>query len=70
MKQVTETMTPAPDGVGILDESTWVTAWMPRSLAVASLKAAGSNGTSRSAIIRGALEKYIDDFGEKSDGRA
>jgi len=63
-------MTSVEDGAGVLDvDRVWVTAAMPRELAVESLQAAELHGTSRSAIIRTALRQYINDL-EKNGGRA
>lgn len=59
--EITETMTSAQDGAGVNDDEqvVWVTATMPRSLAEASLQAAEKNDTSRSAVIRAALKRYV-----------
>jgi len=56
-----QTMTSAQDGAGTNDDEqvVWVTATMPRSLAEASLQAAETNDTSRSAVIRAALKRYV-----------
>lgn len=69
-KTTTGTMPPPSDGAGSHDEQVWVSTMVPRSLAQASLEAAESNSTSRSAVMRQALEQYIDGAEKKSGGWA